>query len=148
MEAVVEPPARPRIRRRRPCRLTPSNRRVRTRTHGGVGGEEPRGSPLSRLRYGPAGDSAPRLRLKAPGMTERFPFGPSTRPEPTTPFFPREQRVFRIGPQAVQGAKRRSVPLTARTDLERFAVRERRSEPTELLSQYTWAQLLILEIVR
>ena len=59
MEAVVEPPARPRIRRRRPCRLTPSNRRVRTRTHGGVGGEEPRGSPLSRLRYGPAGDSAP-----------------------------------------------------------------------------------------
>ena len=40
-----------------PCRLTPSNRRVRTRTHGGVGGEEPRGSPLSRLRYGPAGDS-------------------------------------------------------------------------------------------
>ena len=43
---------------------TPSNRRVRTRTHGGVGGEEPRGSPLSRLRYGPAGDSAPRLRLR------------------------------------------------------------------------------------
>ena len=42
----------------------------------------------------------------------------------------------------------RSGPLTARTDLERFAVRERRSEPTELLSQYTWAQLLILEIVR
>ena len=60
---------------------TPSNRRVRTRTHGGVGGEEPRGSPLSRLRYGPAGDSAPRLRLRRPGMTERFPFGPSTRPE-------------------------------------------------------------------
>jgi len=25
------------------------NRRVRTRTHGGVGGEEPRGSPLSRF---------------------------------------------------------------------------------------------------
>ena len=35
------------------------------------------------LRYGPAGDSAPRLRLKAAGMTERFPFGPSTRPEAT-----------------------------------------------------------------
>ena len=33
------------------------------------------------LRYGPAGDSAPRLRLRRPGMTERFPFGPSTRPE-------------------------------------------------------------------
>ena len=80
MEAVVEPLARPRIRRRRPCRLTPSNRRVRTRTHGGVGGEEPRGSPLSRLRYGPAGDSAPRLRLKAAGMTEREPFGPNPQP--------------------------------------------------------------------
>ena len=33
------------------------------------------------LRYGPAGDSAPRLRLKAAGMAERFPFGASTRPE-------------------------------------------------------------------
>ena len=30
-------------------RLNPSNRRVRTRMHGGVGGVEPRGSPLSRL---------------------------------------------------------------------------------------------------
>ena len=29
-------------------RLNPSNRRVRTRMHGGVGGVEPRGSPLSR----------------------------------------------------------------------------------------------------
>jgi hypothetical protein len=28
--------------------LTRSNRRVRTRTHGGVGGAEPKGSPLSR----------------------------------------------------------------------------------------------------
>ena len=31
-----------------PSRLIPSNRRVRTRMHGGVGGEEPRGFPLSR----------------------------------------------------------------------------------------------------
>ena len=30
-------------------RLNPSNRRVRTRMHGGVGGAGPRGSPLSRL---------------------------------------------------------------------------------------------------
>src|ERR1039458_9497224 len=30
--------------------LNPANRRVRTRTHGGVGGEEPRGSPLSRFQ--------------------------------------------------------------------------------------------------
>src|ERR1035437_11133348 len=27
------------------CPLNPPNRRVRTRTHGGVGGEEPRGGP-------------------------------------------------------------------------------------------------------
>ena len=49
-------------------------------------------------------------------MTERFPFGPSTRPAP--PLFPREQRVSPDRPAAVQGAKRRSEPLTARTDLE------------------------------
>ncbi len=30
-------------------RINPSNRRVRTRTHGGVGGVEPQGSPLSRF---------------------------------------------------------------------------------------------------
>src|SRR6202165_3281718 len=34
----------------RPRPLNPSNRRIRTRTSGGVGGAEPRGSPLSRLR--------------------------------------------------------------------------------------------------
>ena len=63
---------------------TPSNRRVRTRTHGGVGGEEPRGSPLSRLRYGPADDSAHRLRLKASSMAEKVPFRPvhTARPPP------------------------------------------------------------------
>ena len=53
---------------------------------------------------------------------------------------------------AIQGALQVGAgePLTAkRTPIsERFmAGRERRSEPTELLSQYTWAQLLILEIV-
>ena len=74
------------------------------------------------LRYGPAGDSAPRLRLKASGMAERFPFGfaamndnilyhalaarstlrafgslpPLPGPPPPSP---RKQRVFRIGPQ-------------------------------------------------
>ena len=30
------------------CLLNPPNRRIRTRMYGGVGGEEPRGSPLSR----------------------------------------------------------------------------------------------------
>ena len=56
-------------------------------------------------------------------MTERFPFGPSTRPEP--PLFPREQRVSPDRPAAVQGAKRRSEPLTARTDPGSFGERER-----------------------
>ena len=57
--------------------------------------------------------------LEAPGNDNRLragrePFGPSTRPE--IPLFPREQRVSPDRPAAVQGAKRRSVPLTARTD--------------------------------
>ena len=34
--------------------LNPANRRIRTRMYGGVGGEEPQGSPLSRLPDGPA----------------------------------------------------------------------------------------------
>ena len=50
-------------------------------------------------------------------MTERFPSGPDTGPNP--PFSlvnsPPSDR-----PGAVQGAKRRSGPLTARTDLESF----------------------------
>ena len=51
MEAVVEPgnlPARPRLSQIPTSRLNPSNRRVRTRMPGGMGGAEPRGSPLSR----------------------------------------------------------------------------------------------------
>ena len=40
------------------------------------------------LRYGPAGDSAPRLRLKASGMTERFPFGPASTARKSTPRCP------------------------------------------------------------
>jgi hypothetical protein len=34
--------------------LNPPNRRIRTRTYGGVGGAEPRGSPLS--RFAPASE--------------------------------------------------------------------------------------------
>ncbi len=41
---------RPRLVARPARSLNPSNRRVRTRMHGGVGGAEPRGSPLSRLK--------------------------------------------------------------------------------------------------
>ena len=40
------------------------------------------------LRYGPTGDSAPRLRLKAAGMTERFPFGPANTARKSTPRCP------------------------------------------------------------
>ena len=73
------------------------------------------------LRYGPAGDSAPRLRLKASGMAERFlsarPHGPKQPDnQDHPPSFPRKQRLPPDRPAAVQGAKRRSVPLTARTD--------------------------------
>ena len=39
-------------------------------------------------------------------MAERFPSGPSTRPETTTPLFPRKQRSPSDRPGAVQGAKR------------------------------------------
>ena len=42
-------------------------------------------------------------------MAERFPFGPSTRPEP--PLFPHKQSSLQIGPEQSRGAKRRSVPL-------------------------------------
>ena len=45
------------------------------------------------LRYGPAGDSAPRLRLKASGMAERLPFGAVHGP-----------KLLRIGPHAVRKA--------------------------------------------
>ena len=34
---------------------------------------------------------------RSPGMPERFPFGPSTRPEP--PLFPHKQSSLRIGPE-------------------------------------------------
>ena len=52
---------------------------------------------LPTLRYGPAGDSAPRLRLKAAGMSERFPFGPSTRPDP--PFSLVNSASLQISPE-------------------------------------------------
>ena len=72
------------------------------------------------LRYGPAGDSAPRLRLKASGMAESWlsacpplqspPFSMNDNilyhalarpraPRPDPPLSPRKQRVFRIGPE-------------------------------------------------
>src|SRR6267154_2100197 len=51
--SVTNEPERP-ADTRQSCQRNFSNRRVRTRTHGGVGGAEPRGSPLSRsmARFG------------------------------------------------------------------------------------------------
>ena len=87
---------------------------------------EGRVKPLARLltlRYGPAGDSAPRLRLKASSMTERFPFGPSTRPAPPLSLLnSASPRSARSSPGR---GTRRSGPWTARTDLESSATRER-----------------------
>ena len=68
------------------------------------------------LRYGPAGDTAPRLRLRRlvwpkgslPART------PAEKPKPP---FPLVNSSPSDRPGAVQGAKRRSGPLTARTDL-------------------------------
>ena len=52
------------------------------------------------LRYGPAGDSAPRLRLKASSMAERFPSGPAPRPEtPKPPFSLVNSIPLRMGPE-------------------------------------------------
>ena len=45
-----------------------------------------------------------------------------------SPLSPREQRVSPDRPAVVQGAKRRSEPLTARTDLESLQARERGGE--------------------
>ena len=47
------------------------------------------------------------------------------RPETTTPLFPRKQLSPSDRPAAVQGAKRRSETLTARTDLESSKAREK-----------------------
>ena len=77
------------------------------------------------LRYGPAGDSAPRLRLKASGMAERFPSGPASAPLSYTKLsndihgslvicprlFPRISQVPQIGPEPSRGAKRRKRTL-------------------------------------
>ena len=56
-------------------------------------------------------------------MAERVPFRPGKTQPP--PFFPRKQHVSPDRAGAVQGAKRRSEPLTARTDLESFRAREK-----------------------
>ena len=45
------------------------------------------------------------------------------------PFSLLNSHPVRIGPGAAQGAKRRSGPLTARTDLESFRVRGRVDPP-------------------
>ena len=92
---------------------TPSNRRVRPRTHGGVGGEEPRGSPLSRLRYGPAGDapSVPRLRWQLWAL--RAGLDGASRPA-TTPHGTRQTAGFRMARRTGTGWSRRQTAATSR----------------------------------
>ena len=68
-----------------------------------------------------AGDSTPLLWLKAL-VWPKGSFRPG-KPGPNPPFFPRKQRSPSDRPGAVQGAKRRSEPLTARTDLESLQAR-------------------------
>ena len=61
------------------------------------------------LRYGPAGDSAPRLRLRRL-VWPKGSFRPVHRAR-TTPLFLREQRLSPDRPAAGQGAKRRKRTL-------------------------------------
>ena len=51
------------------CLLNPPNRRIRTRMYGGVGGEEPRGSPLSRS----VAHRRPALSVRFRGTADRQP---------------------------------------------------------------------------
>ena len=75
----------------------------------------------------PYPDRATALRVTPPhrcGLRHwyrKVPFGPASQAQP--PLFPRKQRSPSDRPGAVQGAKRRSGPLTARTDLESYATR-------------------------
>ena len=89
-----------------------------TQTRTRIAAAKGRVKPLARLLR-----CATALRVTAPlgcgsgvWYGRKVPFGPSTRPEPH--LSPREQRVSPDRPAAVQSAKRRSVPLTARTNLE------------------------------
>src|SRR5882757_74295 len=66
--SVTNEPERP-ADTRQSCQRNFSNRRVRTRTHGGVGGAEPRGSPLSRS-VAQSGPSAKYRRLLSAPLTD------------------------------------------------------------------------------
>ena len=63
------------------------------------------------LRYGPAGDSAPRLRLKRlvwPFIIRLATRPRATRPEP--PLFPHKQPSLRIGPQQSRARSSKANP--------------------------------------
>src|SRR5713101_3414042 len=57
-------------RRETPTVLNLSNRRIRTRTYGGVGGEESRDSPLSRSRGMVLPDREEQPRFRFPGFCQ------------------------------------------------------------------------------
>src|SRR5271167_1367173 len=60
--------------------LNPPNRRIRTRMYGGVGGEEPRGSPLSRLTAASTTAASTAAGLRSPYPTNKPSKGVRERP--------------------------------------------------------------------
>src|SRR5271167_1196719 len=60
--------------------LNPPNRRIRTRMYGGVGGEEPRGSPLSRLTAASTTAASTASGLRSPYPTDKPSKGVRERP--------------------------------------------------------------------
>src|SRR5471030_100393 len=101
-------------------RSTDPNRRVRTRTHGGVGGVGPRGLPLSRFAFGfvlyvLAG--RPRREQTPPrvSFTPRGFFGPFFRPTPRPNAQPHSSLQYRCqSPNSNGAAPSRSSPTLTR----------------------------------
>ena len=102
------------------------NKIHRIQNQGIASTEARRQGALRLLRFAAAlaGDSTPLLRLKRLGMAERF-LSARTRPETTTPLFPRKQPFFGSARSGPGRGTRRSEPLTARTDLESSKAREK-----------------------
>ena len=81
---------------------------------------------LRSLRYGSGGWYDRKVSF---GPGKHGPEKPDNQAHPSP--FPRKQPRLRDRPAAVQGAKRRSEPLTARTDLESSVARERGFKKTK-----------------
>ena len=130
--------------RSRPLSEAPTNRCDRAKNPKIASAE----ARVKALRYDPSGDSAPPLWLRN-WYDRKIPFGPaSPGPKSYPPLFPLEQLFPSNRPGAVQGAKRRSGPLTARTDLEiirgegKRDCRNERSCNTSTLAVFSRASVL------